>query len=85
MLFIFDDVKPRTFWMKNTLIPLDMIFLDSNLAVVEVKSNISSCNKDPCPIYSSLPAQYVLEVNAELAEKYNVTNSSQAKLELTEK
>ncbi|RMD57918.1 DUF192 domain-containing protein, partial [Candidatus Woesearchaeota archaeon] len=37
MLFIFDEESEKVFWMKNTLIPLDMVFFDSNWTVVEVK------------------------------------------------
>jgi len=80
MLFIFTDMQPRGFWMKNTLIPLDMIFLDNNLTVVEVKKNVQPCEADPCPVYNSVPAQYVLEVNAGLAEKNSIGISSVAKL-----
>lgn len=72
MLFIFDDVVPRTFWMKNTLIPLDMVFLDENMVVVDIKSNVPPCENDPCPTYTSIPAMYVFEINAGLAEKNNI-------------
>jgi uncharacterized protein len=52
--------------MKNTLIPLDMIFVDSNLKIVDIKENVSPCAQgDECPLYPSQErAQYVLEVNA---------------------
>lgn len=72
MLFVFDDIAVRGFWMKNTIIPLDMIFIDQNWIVVEVKSNIQPCNEEPCPSYHSVPAKYVLEINAGLAEKYGI-------------
>lgn len=80
MLFVFDDAQRRAFWMKNTLIPLDMIFLDGDLRVVEVKRNVPPCERDPCPAYQSVPAVYVLEVNAGLAEKYNIKPGSQMRL-----
>jgi len=64
MLFIFEDEQPRTFWMKNTVIPLDMIFLDANKTVVEVKLDVLPCVQDPCATYTSRPAMYVLEINA---------------------
>jgi YVTN family beta-propeller protein len=66
MLFVFYDQEPRTFWMKNTLLPLDMIFADSNLRIVDIKENVPSCALgDECPLYPSKErAQYVLEVNA---------------------
>ena len=66
MLFVFYNDAPRTFWMKNTLIPLDMIFVDSNLKIMDIKQNVPPCAQgDECPVYPSKePAQYVLEVNA---------------------
>lgn len=64
MLFTFDDEENRTFWMKNTLIPLDMIFIDENLEIVDIK-NALPCKFEPCALYKSVqPSKYVLEVNA---------------------
>ncbi|MBI4168154.1 MAG: DUF192 domain-containing protein [Candidatus Aenigmarchaeota archaeon] len=65
MLFIFADESERTFWMKNALIPLDMIFVTSNGTVVDVIESAKPCEKDPCATYPSIyPAKYVVEVNA---------------------
>jgi YVTN family beta-propeller protein len=65
MLFPYSNEEPRTFWMKNTLIPLDMIFVDSSSKIVEIKENVPPCEQEECPTYPSVePAQYVLEVNA---------------------
>jgi YVTN family beta-propeller protein len=65
MLFPYSNEEPRTFWMKNTLIPLDMIFVDSSSKIVEIKENVPPCEQEVCPTYPSIePAQYVLEVNA---------------------
>lgn len=80
MLFIFDDEVIRSFWMKNTLIPLDMIFVDRDGKVVSVSENIQPCReKDSllCPTYSSvLPARYVLEINAGLAQFHHIQAGS---------
>ena len=77
MLFIFNDEKPREFWMKNTLIPLDMIFLDKNFKIVKILENAQPCKTIDCDIYSSiLPAQYVIEVNGGFSKKYNITNQT---------
>ncbi|MBD3319364.1 DUF192 domain-containing protein [Candidatus Woesearchaeota archaeon] len=63
MLFVFDDEQERTFWMKNTLIPLDIIFISKENNVVNVETAVP-CTSDPCTRYHSAgPAQYVLELN----------------------
>ncbi|HET6779640.1 MAG TPA: DUF192 domain-containing protein [Nitrososphaera sp.] len=74
MLFVFYDEEPRTFWMKNTLIPLDMIFVDSNLRIVDIKENVPPCVLgDKCPLYPSKDrAQYVLEVNAGFVQENGI-------------
>ena len=65
MLFIFQDDAPRGFWMKNTKIPLDMLFFDADRRLVSVQHDVQPCVADPCPAYSSgAPARYVLELNA---------------------
>ena len=52
----------HTFWMKNTLIPLDMVFIGANGTVVDVL-HATPCEKEPCEIYSPKgKALYVLEV-----------------------
>lgn len=69
MIFIFNGEETQTFWMKNTLIPLDIIFLDKNLRIVDIKENVQPCRSDPCETYSSIvPAQYVIELNGKTAE-----------------
>jgi uncharacterized membrane protein (UPF0127 family) len=65
MLFVFEDDAPRAFWMKNTKIPLDMLFFDADRRLVSVQHDVPPCTADPCPGYSSgAPARYVLELNA---------------------
>ncbi len=73
MLFAFDDEEPRGFWMKNTLIPLDMIFIDSSSKIIDIKENVPPCKQEECPTYPSKePAQYVLEVNAGFVQENGV-------------
>ncbi|MDD4901650.1 MAG: DUF192 domain-containing protein [Patescibacteria group bacterium] len=70
MLFIFPQEAPQSFWMKNTLIPLDMIFISADDKIVDIKNDFSPCTADPCPVYQSVaPAKYVLEVNAGIVQK----------------
>ena len=70
MLFLFDDMQPRVFWMKNTWIPLDMLFFDDQYRLVSVQERVPPCRSDPCAQYpSSGPARYVLELNGGTADK----------------
>ena len=65
MLFIFEKSGRHSFWMKNTLIPLDIIWLDENKHVVHIEHNLQPCIGDFCPSYvPRWDALYVLEVNA---------------------
>ena len=74
MIFVYDKETPSlTFWMKNTLIPLDMIFLSSDFEVVYIIKNVPVCEKDPCENYTSeADAQYVIELNSGWSEKNNL-------------
>lgn len=73
MFFIFRNEYMQAFWMKNTLIPLDMLYFDKKFRVVSVQSNVPPCKADPCPSYpSSGPAMYVLELNGGTADKLGV-------------
>lgn len=65
MLFIFPTSATRSFWMKNTRIPLDILYFDQDLRLVSVVQNAKPCRTQQCPTYSSSgPARYVLELNA---------------------
>jgi len=64
MLFIFSTPGIYQFWMKNTLIPLDMVWIDSSGRVVYIEENAQPCQPDYCPtIDPGKIAKYVLEVN----------------------
>ncbi|SFZ93282.1 hypothetical protein SAMN05428642_10344 [Flaviramulus basaltis] len=73
MLFIFEDVAPRSFYMKNTQIPLDLIFIDENNKIVSFQKNAKPFDESSLP--SNDPAKYVLEINASLVDKWNVSIS----------
>lgn len=65
MIFIFPNEAPRSFWMKNCRIPLDIMYFDKELKLVSISANTPPCKVSRCPSYpSKAPAQYVLELNA---------------------
>lgn len=65
MLFALDGRTVRKFWMKDTLIPLDMLWLDYTGKIIYIEHAAVACEKDPCPTYGpDVPASYVLEINA---------------------
>ncbi len=69
MLFIFDSEGIHPFWMKNTLIPLDIIWMDKDKEVVFIKRAAQPCRDGTCPlIHPTKKAKYVLEVNGGTAE-----------------
>lgn len=67
MWFVFLDFAPRDFWMKNTKIPLDILFFNEKKEIVSMVENMEPCPPADlsCPVYTSNePAMYALEVNA---------------------
>ncbi len=73
MLFVFPYESKWSFWMKNTLIPLDMIYVNSRLKIVDI-TTMQPCKADPCPDYNPIAqAKYVLEVNAGYSAAHNIT------------
>lgn len=78
MLFLFDDTRPRWFWMKNTQIPLDIIFFDAHFRVVHIAKNTKPFSLER--IHSKVAARYVLEINAHLADRHKISVGVKAKL-----
>ncbi len=73
MLFVFASSAPRAFWMKNTLIALDILYFDDMRKLVSVQPDVPPCTADPCPVYpSSGAARYVLELAAGTARRIGV-------------
>ena len=70
MLFVFPNVQMRSFYMKNTLIPLDIIYLNKEQKVVSIQKNAKPMDETSLP--SKAPAKYVLEINGGLSDQLNI-------------
>ena len=70
MLFIFEKESPRYFWMKNTTLSLDIIFIDASLMIVKIHNNTTPLSEERYA--SEKPAQYVVEVRAGFTDRYQV-------------
>lgn len=79
MLFVFDEASDLSFWMKNTYISLDIIFLDQDFNIVTIHQNALPNNQDI--IYSSTQkAKYVIELNAGTTAKFNIKVGDKVKI-----
>ena len=73
MIFLFEQAARWPFWMKDTWIPLDLVFLDGHGTVTQVFRNVPPCRAEPCPQYvPEKDAWAVLEVAAGTAEAHGV-------------
>ena len=72
MLFVFEGPRPLSFWMKDTLVPLDALFFDAQGAFLNAET-MEPCRRVPCRVYLSRgAASYVLEEPAGFAQKEGV-------------
>ena len=84
MLFIFDKEEIYPFWMQNTYIPLDIIWLDQSKKVVFIKNNVRPCLTNSCPlIIPSQKAKYVLEINTGLVGKFDIKSGDRATIQFS--
>ncbi|GAA0689841.1 DUF192 domain-containing protein [Dyella marensis] len=82
MLFVFPDTDQRSFWMKNTLIPLDILYFDADRKLVSMQLDVPPCKADPCATYpSNAPARYVLELPAGTAGRIYATPGDELTVE----
>jgi uncharacterized membrane protein (UPF0127 family) len=73
MFFLFEFERRPSFWMKNTIIPLDLVFLNGSGRVVDIIHNAQPCPSDPCPqLISENPARAVLEIAAGGAARHGL-------------
>jgi uncharacterized protein len=70
MLFVFEQMQPLSFWMKNTILPLDIIFIDDHYKIITIAKNTVPFSEASIPAASQ--GQYVVEVNAGFTDKYQV-------------
>ena len=70
MLFVFQTEERRSFYMKNTEIPLDIIYFNSEKKLMSIQKNAKPHDESSLP--SESESQYVLEVNAGLSDKWNL-------------
>ncbi|MBD3218425.1 MAG: DUF192 domain-containing protein [candidate division Zixibacteria bacterium] len=70
MLFIFPEEAPRSFWMRNTILPLDMIFADNEGKIVTIHEHTVPFSQES--YVSTIPARYVVEVNAGFCNSHDI-------------
>lgn len=74
MLFVYPGPQIVSFWMKQTLIPLDILFFDREGRLVQFFEDVQPCRVSPCKTYTNTePAQYVLELPAGSAKNIRLT------------
>jgi len=70
MLFIFETLEPQGFWMKNTMISLDIIYVDENKKIISIQKRAKPYSEDSLPSFGNV--QYVVEVNGGYCDKYGI-------------
>lgn len=79
MIFLFPAQSEQTFWMKNTPIPLDMIFISRELKIVGIVEQATPFSLDPRSV--GAPSQYVLEINGGLAKRNGIRRGDSVSFE----
>lgn len=74
MLFLFEKSAPQAFWMHNTYISLDIIYVNEKKEVVSIQKNAAVQSDQSLP--SLKPAQYVVEVNAGFSDRYGIVEGT---------
>lgn len=72
MLFVLDETDQAGFWMKNTLIPLDIIWIDEEDNITHIHENAQPCEETCNPIVQNNKAKYALEVNGGTTSKFEI-------------
>lgn len=78
MLFVFEQEQPLAFWMKNTHIPLDILYFDAAGTLVSLQRNVPPCRVARCPAYpSERAARFVVEVVAGTSTRLGIRKGAQ--------
>lgn len=80
MIFVYPNSSYRSFWMKNTQIPLDIIFLDSNFKVLTIRKNCTPYTLNPRDSGENA-SQYVVELKGGISDKIGLIEGSVLTLE----
>jgi len=83
ILFVFSSEDKYAFWMKNTLIPLDIIWIGENKEIVYIAKNVQPCKSVVCPSISpDKPGKYALEINSGKSDEIGLKTGDKVKFEL---
>jgi uncharacterized membrane protein (UPF0127 family) len=77
MLFIFEREQPNSFWMRNTYLPLDLIFIKADWSVLGIVENATPLTDSPRQVPGE--SQYVLEVNAGFSRQYGIASGTKVR------
>ncbi len=83
ILYVFPTIKKHPFWMKNTLIPLDIIWFSEDQEIVFISENTQPCQEDPCLLIPSLEvSKFALEVSAGSVERLGLKEGDKAEFKI---
>jgi uncharacterized membrane protein (UPF0127 family) len=77
MLFVYPFESDQSFWMKNTYIPLDLLFIGANMRVVGIVEDAQPLSLDRLRV--DTPSRFILEVNAGFANKFGIREGSRVR------
>jgi uncharacterized membrane protein (UPF0127 family) len=82
MLFLMGDQRPQSFYMKNTYVSLDIIFINEDMEIVSIQKNAEPLNERSLP--SEGPASYVLEVKGGFSDQYGIGKGTRVVFQRTQ-
>lgn len=83
MLFAYSQASTVPFWTKNMKFPIDILFLDKNLTIMQIFTNIPPCQQAPCPAYSpEKPYYFAIELPGGAVKKHGITTQTPVSLKI---